>query len=216
MKRELITLSVGEPKSFNWKGKDERSGIGKNVVSRAELLKSGFKNDGVANLDFHGGPDRAVCAYPFEHYSLWEAEFGRVFTPPAFGENICITNMKEDQVYIGDTFSLGETIIQVTQGRVPCSTISKFNQEDKLLSRILETGFTGYFFRVLQEGVITQEDTELVLVDRPQEKVTVLYANQIMFHDRKNVEGIRAILEVEPLAEVWRDNLNKMLSKIVE
>jgi MOSC domain-containing protein YiiM len=209
---KIISLNVGLPKEHILKGKEEQTGIGKQPVESIELNKISFANDGVAHTEFHGGVDRAVCLYPFEHYRLWENEFEQKLQIPAFGENLTATNMLEKDVFIGDTFSVGSAIVQVTQGRIPCSMISKFNGIN-LLGRIVESGFTGYFFRVLVEGTITT-DSEIELIERTQEKVTVLQANQIMFHDRKNEKAIKEILEIDELASVWRKKLEDMLEKI--
>lgn len=213
MEGSIIALSVGEPKGFTWKGREELSGIGKSKVQEVLLTKQGFKGDGVANLEFHGGPDRAVCVYPFEHYKQWEKEFNTKFQPPAVGENICLTNMLEKDVYIGDIFSIGDTVVQVTQGRIPCSTISKFNDIDSLLGRIVETCFTGYFFRVLNEGVI-YSDSKIQLMNRIQEKISVYDANYVMFHDRKNKKVIEDILQINELASVWKEKFNELLERI--
>lgn len=209
--RKIISLNVGLPNDYVLKGKEENTGIGKLPVESMELKKNGFLNDGVAHTEFHGGVDRAVCLYPYEHYRFWENEFSRKLPIPAFGENLTATNMLEENVYIGDTFSIGTAVIQVTQGRIPCSMISKFNGFD-LLGRIVETGYTGYFFRVLEEGLI-KSDSEIELVDRVQEKITVLQANKTMFHDRKNESAIREILEINELAPVWKAKLESMLKK---
>nr|WP_245349941.1 MOSC domain-containing protein [Cytobacillus eiseniae] len=193
-----------------WKGKTENSAIGKKGIEEAVLKKNGFIGDYVANREFHGGPERAVCLYPYEHYLLWEKEYNQTFRMPAFGENICVENMLEKDVYIGDTFSFGDAIIQVSQGRIPCSTISKHNRIDSLLGRIVETGFTGYFFRVLQEGEVTDK-SNLTLIDRKQENFSVLNGNMLMFHDRKNKKAIEEFLQIEELAIVWREKLLRML-----
>ncbi|MCM3707578.1 MULTISPECIES: MOSC domain-containing protein [Cytobacillus] len=208
--KEIIALSIGKPKTHTWKNSVEISGIGKDKINSVFLTNEGFLGDGVANTDFHGGPDRAVCLYPYEHYGMWEKEFKKTFSPPSFGENICAGNMLEKDVFIGDTFSLGESIIQITQGRIPCSTVSKHNGEDRLLGRIVATCFTGYFFRVLKEGTVTA-DSVFKLEERKQESLSVLKSNYIMFHDRKNLKAIEQLLRVEELADVWREKLEKAL-----
>jgi MOSC domain-containing protein YiiM len=211
---DIISLSVGKPKNFMWKGNSESSGIEKEKVTVAELTKDGFIGDGVASLEFHGGPERAVCVYSFEHYKQWEREFGIQLSPPSLGENLCVTGMLEKDVFIGDIYSVGNAVVQVTQGRVPCSKISKFNGVDSFLKRIVETNYTGYFFKVLQEGTVRSEG-KLDLIDRTQEKVSVLYANQIFLHDKKNREGLKTLLSVNELATVWRQNVEKLLAKTV-
>jgi MOSC domain-containing protein YiiM len=206
----LVTLSVGVPNNYLWNGENESSAIGKQRIDKVYLTMNGFKGDKVANLEFHGGPDRAVCLYPYEHYELWKNEFGKDFSPPAFGENICVSGMMEENVYIGDIYKFGEATIQISQGRVPCSKISKFNGESKLLNRIIDTCKTGYFFRVLEEGEVSVESS-ITLLERPQNTQSIKQANHVFFHDRNNKAAIYAILEVKELADVWRQQLMKML-----
>lgn len=210
--RQILYLNIGMPEEINWNGKKELSAIRKKRVAHAFLSKDSFMGDGVAATEFHGGPDRAVCFYPVEHYSKWSAEFGKNLEAPTFGENISASGMTEADIYIGDTYKLGEAVIQVTQGRVPCSKISKNNQIGQLLKRVVDTGYTGYFFRVLQEGMI-YEDSEIILLERKQNKMSILRANEIYFHDRKNYAAIEELLHIDELAEEWKENLEKLLKQ---
>ncbi|MFP5108237.1 MOSC domain-containing protein [Neobacillus sp. C211] len=210
MDRKIITLAVGKPKEYDWNNKKEVSAIGKSFVQVVELKKSGFVGDDVANHKFHGGIDRAVCLYPFEHYSYWEKIFQKKLAPPAFGENITATGMLEEQVYIGDIFKIGDTILQVTQGRVPCATISKYNQEKQFLKKVVETTLTGYFFRVLEEGAIMC-DSEINLVEKDSKEISVSFATQILFHQQQDKTSIEKILTVDALAEDWRNRFLKLL-----
>jgi MOSC domain-containing protein YiiM len=205
-------LAIGGIKTHDWKSKKTQSAIEKEEVSEVFLAVDGFEGDAVAATEFHGGPDRAVCLYPLEHYSLWEKEFATKIQTPGFGENISLTGLKEEEVFIGDTFQLGEAIIQVSQGRIPCAKISKFNQIDGLLKRVVDTGYTGYFFRVLKEGKV-KSSSELKLLSRNQHEISILFANQIYFHDQSNKKAIDMILQVDELAIVWRKLLTDLLNK---
>ncbi|MGZ4161914.1 MAG: MOSC domain-containing protein [Neobacillus sp.] len=210
MNRKIIHLAVGKPKEYNWNSKKELSAIGKSFVQAVELKKSGFIGDDVANHMFHGGPDRAVCLYPFEHYSYWEEIFQKKLILPAFGENITATGMVEEQVCIGDIYKIGDTIVQVTQGRVPCATISHYNQEKQFLKKVVETTLTGYFFRVLEEGTI-MFDSEINLVEKHPKEISVSFATQILFHQQQDKASIEKILTVDALAEDWRKRFLKLL-----
>ncbi|MDF4740359.1 MOSC domain-containing protein, partial [Vibrio parahaemolyticus] len=128
-------------------------------------------------------------------------------------ENITVTNMLESDVCIGDTYQLGEAIIQVTQARVPCSTISKRLGIPGILPRIVATGFTGYLCRVLQEGTV-RKDSKITLLERPSNNVSVLFSNEIYFHNRKDKDAIEKILSVPELADVWRGQLEDRLAKL--
>lgn len=209
-KQTIVNMAVGKPLKYTWNDRIEHSGIGKSSVLTAELKTLGFLGDGVANHEYHGGADRAVCLYPFEHYDYWRAKFNTKINPPAFGENITVSGMMEKDICIGDIFSIGSSVLQVTQGRIPCSTISTFNHQEQFLNQLFETGFTGYFFRVLEEGIIERESKIETLVKDPHQ-VSVLYANQILFHDQDNRAGVEKVLAVEALADVWRKKLIKLL-----
>lgn len=207
---QIKNLALGKPKEYDWDMKKEVSAIGKSSTNKLMVRKSGIVGDDVANHEFHGGADRAVCLYPYEHYSDWENEFNIKLKLPAFGENITVAGMLEKDVCIGDIYQAGDAIIQVTQGRVPCSTISKYNGVEKFLNRVVATGYTGYFFRVLEEGSITL-DSELKLISRHPQEISVLFANQILFREPKNSLAIENILEVQELAEVWKQKFIKLL-----
>lgn len=207
--RKIIHLAVGKPKEYDWNRKKEISAIGKSFVQAVELKKEGFIGDDVANHKFHGGVDRAVCLYPFEHYSYWENMFNKKLNPPAFGENITATGMLEEQVCIGDIYKIGDTVIQVTQGRVPCATISKYNEEKQFLKKVVDTSLTGYFFRVLEEGTI-KLDSEIELVERDPKEISVFFATKVLFHQKKDKASIEKILKVEALAEDWRQRFLKL------
>jgi len=211
---KLIAISVGKPKTVrNELGEELRSGIFKNQVTEGYLTKDGFENDGVADLKHHGGLDRAVCMYSVEHYWNWEKEFRMNFPVSAIGENLLVENMLEENIHIGDQFAIGEAIIEVTQGRVPCNTINKRTGIKNLMKRMIETGHTGYLCRVIKEGRITNTDSIERVFEHP-EKITVSYAHSIYFYQRDSKEGIENVLKVNELADEWKVKLEKMLSKI--
>jgi MOSC domain-containing protein YiiM len=208
------SLHVGLPDSFNYKGDEYVSAVGKSSVSEAFLTVGGFMGDGVADKKHHGGPDRAILIYSLDHYSKWKEEFQTELRIPGFGENITVSGMTEKDVHIGDVFQIGNVIVQITQPRIPCDTISKFNGVDALLARLIETGFTGYLCRVLKEGVVLNESS-VTLLERDPKSVSLWFANQIYFHDKDNIEGISRILAIDSLAGRWRELLNKRLEQLI-
>ncbi|KAA0966565.1 MOSC domain-containing protein [Sporosarcina sp. ANT_H38] len=211
---ELKNFSIGLPKKMKYgTDKEMETGICKEMIEEAFLTKDGFRGDGVADLRHHGGLDRAVCVYPYEHYSLWEQEFTNSLPSAAFGENITVTNMLEQDIHIGDIFRLGDAVIQIAQGRIPCSTITKRTDMPPLLKRMVETGFTGYLCRVLEEGTV-RKDSTIALVESHPKQVSILFANQIYFHRQKDIEGIKKVLDVQELAHDWRERLTKRLETL--
>lgn len=212
-KCEVVCLSKGVPKNMVHNGEPYQSGIWKEQVAELFVEMNQIKGDDVANTDYHGGSDRVVCLYPFEHYAHWESLFGKPLTNSAFGENLTALNMKEDQVCIGDVFQIGEAVLQVSQGRYPCATINKRNNNNLLLKRIIQTGFTGYFFRVLEEGKITSTSQIKKVFSHPKQ-VTVSSIHHLYFHEQSpKIEAIKKILEVEELAEPWREKFLDLMGK---
>ncbi|CEG27504.1 MOSC domain-containing protein [Bacillus sp. B-jedd] len=212
LRGKIIELSAGIPKSHSWRGKEYKSAIGKQPVDEAFLSKEGIMGDDVANHDFHGGPDRALCLYPFEHYAKWESEFGNKLILPAFGENITSSGLLESEVCIGDIFKIGEATVQVAQGRVPCSTISKFNSIESLLGKVYETCLTGVFFRVLEEGYINR-NSEIILLQSHASSITVFTAASAVLHQNADENTVRKILEVKELSDEWRQKLESIMAK---
>ncbi|MBD7908149.1 MOSC domain-containing protein [Sporosarcina sp. Sa3CUA8] len=206
----MRTLAIGTPQKIDTaKGKELITGICKQTMEEAFLSFDGFHQDDVADKKHHGGPDRAVCMYPHEHYAQWNDEFECTLPPAAFGENITASGMTEAEVCIGDIYTIGKTVIQVTQGRIPCSTIDQ-RLGYPVMKNMIKTGFTGYLCRVLVEGMVRSDDQIAVHTKDPL-GVTVLEANTIYFHNPKNIEGIRRVLAIEALADDWRKKFEKRL-----
>ena len=188
---ELKNFSIGSAKPMKYgDGKEMNTGIRKESVEEAFLTREGFRGDGVADLRFHGGPDRAVCVYPYEHYARWAEEFERPLPASTFGENLTVTNMLEADVDIGDTFQLGEAVIQITQSRIPCSTITKRTNHPFLLKRMVETGFTGYLCRVLEEGKV-RRDSKITMIERHPKQVSIQFANEVYFTTPKILKALK-------------------------
>lgn len=202
--RKIVYVSKGLPKNKLYNGQEFRSGIWKEQTDELHVHAHQIAEDDVANPAYHGGPDRVVCLYPFEHYAHWEKEFDQPLEKSAFGENVTAENMREDQVCIGDIYQFGEAILQVAQGRYPCATINKRNQNNLLLKQIIATGYTGYFFRVLQEGTV-KTDSAIVQLSAHPLQVSVSSVHHLYFHEKSpDPKVLEKMLEVEELALPWR------------
>lgn len=210
----IKNFAVGLPEKISDEdGEEMHTAIRKQQVNEAFLTKDGFQGDGVADLKHHGGPDRAVCFYSYEHYAHWNGYFEMTLPQAAFGENVTVTNMLEQDVCIGDIFQIGGAVIQVTQGRVPCNTIDRRLAMKPLLKEMVKTGYTGFLCRVLDEGLV-QSDSTIRLVSKSPAQVSILYANEVNFHRPKDIDGIMKVIEVDGLATEWRQFLTKRLIKL--
>jgi MOSC domain-containing protein YiiM len=202
---KAISVNVGKPKTVMVDGKPLTTGIFKEPVSEPLFVtKLNFDGDGQADLVHHGGYDKAICAYPSEHFSEWEKQYHCPFSPSAFGENLTLKGLTEDEACIGDIFSVGTAVIQLSQPRQPCFKLAKRHGLPDLPLVVQQTGRTGFYFRVLQEGVIQQGDP-LILVERRPSRLSIDYVNRIYYVEKNNVEAMQKILAEPALSESWRD-----------
>lgn len=209
---EILSINTGKPIQVQFKKKEVSTGIYKLPVSEPLFLSwLNFEGDGQADLVHHGGREKAVCVYPYEHYPFWENELERSLEYGAFGENLTTRGLLETDVCIGDIFQLGEALVQVSQPRQPCFKLSvKYNVPDMPL-KVQETGYTGFYFRVLKEGTVCR-DAGLTRISSHPQGITVAYANRIMHHEKDRIEDIKKILEVEALSVNWRATFMKRLA----
>ncbi|MCT2534445.1 MOSC domain-containing protein [Aquibacillus koreensis] len=214
MNYQVISLNVGKPRAYTWNNKELFTGFVKQPVhEKVWLSKLGFTGDGQADRKNHGGEDKALLMYAKDHYNFWQTQYSQEFNMPSFGENITIDGLLEEDVSVGDVFTLGEAEIQVSQPRQPCYKIAEVHQIKDIPAVVTETGFTGYYFRVLKEGYVSPND-QLTLMKKDENKVSIAYIHQSLFHERQDENRIRKILEVDALAASLRASLTKRLIKL--
>ncbi|MDE5415942.1 MOSC domain-containing protein [Alkalihalobacterium chitinilyticum] len=211
MAMTCMSIQIGKPMTIDHNGKELTTGIYKARVEGSVFIgKLNVEGDGQADLKNHGGKDKAVCVYPYEHYAYWKQDLNKEMTNGAFGENLTVKGMVEKEVYIGDTYKVGDVVVQVSQPRQPCFKLAKRNDVNDLVVRVQETGYTGYYFRVLEEGFVEENDP-IELLERHPNAVSVDFANTIMFKEKDNIEGIKAVLALDELSDSWRETLQKRL-----
>jgi MOSC domain-containing protein YiiM len=191
------------------------SGINKTATAETiRLHKTGFEQDQQGDLEHHGGLTKAIHHYPYEHYALWKNELTLhplLKRPGAFGENFSTEGITETEVAVGDTFQIGSCIIQVSQGRQPCWKLNaRFNQAD-MEKRVLESGRTGWYYRVIQPGTLTTGDT-LTCVDRPSAEWTIHRVWKALF-TASSPEELQLLSKLEHLTSGWKHRAAKRLSE---
>lgn len=208
---KVIGLHVGMPRPLG--GGRWRSGILKSpVAGTVHLGKTNLEGDAQADLRHHGGPDKAVCVYPEEHYRFWRGELGRDFSPADFGENFTTRGALEGDVFIGAIYRAGSATVQVTQPRQPCWKLAKRWDIKTLPLHVQETGRTGWYLRVLDEGEV-HAGAELELLERVQEDWSVARANEIMHRDPTNWLAAEALARCPGLSASWRATLTRRAEK---
>lgn len=205
----IQALNVGKIRSLN----GFQTAFAKEPVAGPIFLGAlGFAGDEQADKRHHGGPEKAVCCYPFAHYAYWDAFYGRPLPRPIFGENLTLTDCTEETVSIGDVYQAGTAVVQVCQPRVPCNSINKRHRLSDILQQATKTEYTGFYLRVLTEGQVSPGD-ELKLLERPAETLTVAQANEIFYRRRSDREALTGLLATPGLAEEWCDWATERLNK---
>lgn len=212
---KLLTGKVkqkGDPNAEKRMDRTWESGIFKNETdNRLWLGKTGFSGDEIGDKKNHGGPEKAVFAYPKRHYEYWRADLELdSIDVGAFGENLSLENADENTVCIGDTYQFGESMIQVSQPRQPCWKPARRFRVIDLALRIQNSGRTGWYYRVLKEGY-AQAGMELELVDRPYPKWTIAACNEVIHRKKKDLQAAEELVSCDLLAERWKRTLYKRI-----
>jgi len=161
--------------------------------------------DGNAQADTknHGTPNQAVLLYAATHYPVWQEELGRPeIGPGGFGENFTVDGLTEETACIGDTYAVGEALIQVTGPRYPCTKIERRWGIAGLTARVAETGRSGWYCRVLREGLV-EPGLPIAVVERPYPQWTVALVNSFGHSRNKDIETARALAACPLLPEWW-------------
>jgi MOSC domain-containing protein YiiM len=211
----LISIQVGQPKGHGNEGASDdpmlrpwATGFFKEPVSGpVKLGRTNLDRDGQADLVNHGGPDKAVCVYSADHYDAWRRELEMPSLPfGAFGENFTVGGLTEPDVCVGDVWRLGDATLQVSQPRQPCWKLARRWRIKNLTAKVVENGKTGWYFRVLIEGLVSP-GLPLTLIERPNPSWTVAEANRVMHHDKADLASAAALAAVPELSASWRSTL---------
>jgi MOSC domain-containing protein YiiM len=129
---------------------------------RVQVLPEGLAPDEQADRRVHGGPEMALHLYPLDHHAFWRGEIGNhpaLDEPGGFGSNLAVTGLTEDMVHIGDRFRLGTALIEISQPRQPCWKIEHRFGHKGMVARIIESGRSGWYFRVIETGEVAAGDS---------------------------------------------------------
>jgi MOSC domain-containing protein YiiM len=162
-----------------------------------------IEGDEQSDLSVHGGVEKAVYAYPAEHYPPWRQELGMELPWASFGENLTTEGLSED-VRIGDRFRIGTAEFVVTQPRMPCFKLGIRLGRQDVLRRMLRTGRTGFYFSVAVEGEVGPGDA-IELVRRAEEDLTVADVVRLFTVEAKNQDLLRRAVRSSVLPLRWKD-----------
>jgi MOSC domain-containing protein YiiM len=201
-------VTIAAQGSAEWWDKEWSTGFYK--APRTGLLWLGYEGlsgDEQADRRNHGGVDKAVCVYPIEHYGYWREKLAPLDLPHgAFGENFTTAGMLEAEVCVGDIYTVGSAVVQVSQPREPCWKVARRWRIKDLTAQVERTGRTGFYFRVVRHGEVQAGDA-LALRERPAPQWSIERCNEAM-HRRKEDEALaRELADCSLLAASWKDAL---------
>ncbi|MEM8821973.1 MAG: MOSC domain-containing protein [Pseudomonadota bacterium] len=204
----LLGLFAGSVQD-RWPGKAP-SAIGKTAIPSGQVTQTGLTQDAQADLSVHGGLGKALHVYPADHYAAWQIDLGDNirFQPGGFGENLSTPGWSEQDVCIGDIWQIGTTRLQISQGRQPCWKLAEHVGDKRMVKLVRQTGRTGWYLRVLDEGEITVGDT-VTRIDRPHPEFSVARVAAAIFDKRTPEDEVRTIANLSELDESWRHALLK-------
>ena len=182
------------------------SGIVKRALgARVRVERDGLAGDEHADPRVHGGPEKAVHQYAVAHYARLAAAFPSAaagLVPGSLGENLSAPGMDEHDVCIGDIYTVGSAVLQVSQPRRPCWKINHRFDVERLSVHIAEHRMTGWYYRVLVPGEIGVGDT-IALRDRPDGRFTIDRFWRVQADHRPDPDELEALAAVPGLAPEW-------------
>jgi len=211
---KIISLNVGGPRIVHQGDRDVLTGIFKAPVPGPVMLRRlNLDGDRQADLQAHGGRNKAVYAYASEHYDFWRGQLPEMDLPWAmFGENLTTEGLSEKHAYIGDEFRIGQVArVKVTQPRIPCYKLGiRFGRAD-IIKRFLASGRSGIYFSVLEEGLVSTGDS-IERLHEDERRLSIADVNRAFVRTRENIPLVRRIVSLEILPRGLHDDFAEQLS----
>jgi MOSC domain-containing protein YiiM len=212
----LVSVNVGRPRTVPYQGRDVATAIFKQpVTGPVHVGATNLADDRQADRRVHGGPDKAVYAYPLEHYAYWSAALQRRdLAFGFFGENLTLDGANEDEVWIGDTLRVGTALLQVSQPRTPCFKLALRTGVEDFPQRFAASGRTGFYLRVLDEGEVRAGDAvERLARDAASLAVRAVFELRHGPARGRDRAALQRAAALAALAPGWRRAFDEALSR---
>jgi MOSC domain-containing protein YiiM len=214
---KIISLNVGLPRHLHYgqANLEVTTSIFKSPVPGPRLLRRmNLDGDLQSDLNVHGGKNKAVYAYPSEHYNYWREQLPEYeFTWGNFGENFTTEGFLEKNAFIGDHFRIGEAVVRVVQPRMPCFKLAiRFDRSD-MVKRFLASRRSGIYFSVVEEGMVDVGNA----FDRIHEdlrRISIADINRAYTSPEENHELVRRIVDQEVLPYGLHVEFSEMLATL--
>lgn len=207
-----IRLLTGTPVRIDKEG--QFSAIWKQpLVGPVRITTEGLVGDVQADRRVHGGPEKAVHHYAGENYAKLAERFpdiAEALVVGSIGENISTFGFDESNVCIGDIVRVGSAVLQVSQPRRPCWKIDSRYGLKGITAHIVESGLTGWYYRVLEEGEAKPGDV-LERIERPAGAVSLDTLWAAWHQHRPDHDQLAAIAAAPGLTPAWVKKIHDRL-----
>ena len=208
---KVVSVNVGIPREFEYKGRTAKSAIWKTpVTDRIAAVGINLQGDDQADRKAHGGYDKAVYAYAHEDMLWWGQQLGRTLEYGEFGENLTTEGMEVNDVLVGERWEIGTVILEVSEPRIPCWRLGVRMKDKTFPRKFTEAMRPGPYLRIIREGDIGVGD-EINVVEKPSHNLSVRDVFRIYTKDREEVERI---IEVAQMSNDWKRWANDQLQKV--
>lgn len=178
--------------------------------------KFGFHGDEVADKKHHGGAEKAIFANSYENYPVWSEFLGLNNLPfGAMGENLTISGIHEESVYIGDVHKIGSLVLQVSQPRKPCFKLSKRWMNAGVAKEIFRSGLSGWYYRVLENGVC-KAGNEVQILQRDKASMSVMEVNRLFYSPKQNMDLMDKFMSLDSLSDGWKEDLIRRIDGVYD
>jgi ferredoxin-NADP reductase/MOSC domain-containing protein YiiM len=210
----LLAVNVGVPREIEWEGTTIRTGIWKEPVTGARMVRRiNIDGDDQADRGGHGGEHRAVFVYQIQSYRYWEQVLGRSdFSHGQFGENFTVEGLPDSEVCVGDRYRIGTALFEVTQPRVTCFRVGIRMNEPSMPSLLVAHHRPGFYLRVLEEGMVEAGD-EIVRAETGPEQLTIAEIDGLLYLPNRSTRTLKRALRVPALSEGWKDSFRALLEQ---
>jgi MOSC domain-containing protein YiiM len=207
----LVSVNVGLPKTMMQPEPWTSSIFKEPVAGPVALGLTNLEGDRQSDLSVHGGRDKAVCVYSADHIDAWRRELNEpAWGVAAAGENFTVAGLTETTVCLGDVFEVGTAVVQISQPRSPCSKFARKWGRLDLPKRVIASGRTGWYFRVLTPGHV-EAGQPIVLRERPHAQWTITRVNGVYYAPtaKRDAAARAELAACAALSEAWRAPLRQ-------
>ncbi|WP_246431482.1 MOSC domain-containing protein [Winogradskyella flava] len=205
---KVISTNIGQPTTFLWEGKEVITGIYKKPTDvPIHLGKDNVRGDEVSDRRVHGGAFKACYLFSANHYPYWKYLYPNLnWTYGMLGENLTVENLDEKQLYVGDTYKLGNAIVQITIPREPCFKFSHKFGSQAVLQQFIDHGYPGTYVRIIEKGEVKVGDI-LELVQKEKDTISIFELFKLLYAEDKNLNHLNMLIKSDHIPERLKKRL---------